>query len=238
MIVWRNRLPVPAVHIDPKSELGRFVSETFERPGLEYSLFHTTLDTGIPSFFGVLRDVSRTPAAMLVGGAAHPDPAAAAVKTLLELVQGLKWLDYAPRKEIAIEEGFANIRSFEHRMFLYAYGQLPEAFDFLMSHNSSVDFDSIASLAGPTIPESARACIGAVERLGLEALGIDVTSPDVRETGLHVVRVMIPGCVLMEGDHLLPFRGGRRWKDMPVELGWRAAAIEWPDVNPFPHPYP
>ncbi len=56
MIIWRNRIPCPRIVIDPRSTLYPLFRERFERPGLDYFLFHTTLDLQIPSVFGILRE--------------------------------------------------------------------------------------------------------------------------------------------------------------------------------------
>jgi ribosomal protein S12 methylthiotransferase accessory factor len=214
------------------------VEETFFRPGLEYHLFYTTLDLGIPSFFGILQDGRRRPPATLVGGAAHPNPQKAALKTFLELVQGLKWMDYATPKVLDIVPDFANIRSFSDRMHLYAFHDLSSAFEFLWKDSEELVLSDIDSMEESSTADTLKKCIEAVEAGGLEVIGLDLTPPDVQACGLHVTRVFAPGSVLMEGDQLLPFLGGSRWCEVPVRLGKRSAPLALDQRNPYPHPYP
>jgi ribosomal protein S12 methylthiotransferase accessory factor len=77
-----------------------------------------------------------------------------------------------------------------------------------------------------------------LEEVGLEALVVDITTPDVREVGLQVVRVLVPGLVPMHGNHNFPYLGVERLYSVPEKLGW--ASNGWVDtgVNRDPHPFP
>jgi len=238
MITWRNRLARPRLRIDERSWLHRVMQERFCRPGLEYQLFLTTLDLGIPSIFGYLRDQRRTPPAIVVGGAAHPDPAVAALKTLLELVQGLKWIDVMGESGFAPEPGFANVRSFTDRVALYAFNDLAEAFAFLSQSGEVVDLSRVPSLDTGMVEANWRRCRDLVAASGLEVLAFDLTPVDALECGLHVIKVLVPAATAMEGDHRFPFLGGNRWREIPWQLGLRPTPAGLDELNPFPHPYP
>jgi ribosomal protein S12 methylthiotransferase accessory factor len=238
MIVWRNRLSCPQLEIDDGSDFYSLIQKRFLRPYLDYRLFYTTLDLGIPSFFGVLRDLRRDPPPHLVGGAAHPDPRQAVLKTFLELTQSLKWLDHMGVRSVPLEEGFRNIRSFSDRVRLYAFQDMTAAFQFLWESKERILLSEIPSLDAGTMGATLRRCLMTVENRGLEILASDLTPVDVAECGLVVVRTMIPGCVPMEGDHLLPCLGGSRWRELPVQLGMLTAPLHIDQINPFPHPYP
>jgi len=237
MIMWRNRLPRPRVQIDPQSSLYETFQTRFARPGLEYVLICTTLDLAIPSFVGILLDRRPGRRGILVGGAAHPDPAVAALKTLLELVQGLKWKDYH-RSTFEYEPGFANVRTFEDRACLYATTDLEEATAFLLEGSHQVALSSIPSLDQGDSRLTYRHCVELLGKQGLEVLAVDVTPVDVSDCGLHVVRTLIPGCEIMEGDHRAPLLGGWRWRDVPKRLGLAVGCQTAEGVNPYPHPYP
>jgi hypothetical protein len=49
---------------------------------------------------------------------------------------------------------------------------------------------------------------------------------------------MVPGLETMEGDYRLQLLGGKRWRTIPMELGYRQALTSIAEMNPFPHPYP
>src|SRR5581483_6314970 len=235
---WRNRLPRPHLRIDPQSAIYSLFNERFARPGLEFNLVYTTLDLSIASFFGILRDTRCSPPRMIVGGAAHLDPCAAALKTLTELVQGLEWMDSFDGSSFPIEQGFQNVRSFEDRVLLYASNYVPEAFSFLFEDQSEIDLSAIPSLDTGDVRANLHLCYELLEAQGLEILALDLTTVDLSACGLYVTKVLIPECQPMEGDHRAQLLGGRRWREVPVRLGLCAAPTSIESVNPWPHPYP
>ena len=240
MIMWRNRLRCPRVRIDPGSVLHGVFRERFERPGLFYTLVYTTLDLAIPSFCGILIDARRDPPGLVVGGAAHPDPIQAAEKTLLELVQGLKWRDHEISRGVTLPEElkFEQVRSFQDRARLYAFRDLREAFRFLWDDPREVALSEISTLDRGSVRQNLQLCIGSLAERGLEILAADLTPVDVQACGLCVIRVLVPGAEVMEGDHMLPQLGGQRWRDVPFQLGLLPARPGIDTLNPFPHPYP
>ena len=66
-----------------------------------------------------------------------------------------------------------------------------------------------------------------LESRGFDVLVVDLTTPDVREVGFRVVRVLIPGLQPLHGDHCYPFLGGTSgprfhsdW-DFGIKLLWK-----------------
>ncbi|MEV6394586.1 YcaO-like family protein [Streptomyces sp. NPDC051907] len=54
---------------------------------------------------------------------------------------------------------------------------------------------------------------------GLRAVAVDLTTPSVRDAGLHVARVLVPG-LSCNAPAAFPFLGGRRLYEEPVARGW------------------
>ena len=65
----------------------------------------------------------------------------------------------------------------------------------------------------------------------------DLTTPDVEELGLKVLRCVIPGFHPLFMGHNLRALGGSRLWEVPQKLGYRGINREFRD-NPAPHPYP
>ncbi len=240
MIVWRNQLACPRVEIDEGSQLAPVFAECFARPGLDYRLWLTTLDLRVHSFFGVLRDTRDGGVRTIVGGAAGLDPLWAARKTLLELVQGLAWVDYITRgAPFVYEQGFGNVTSFEDRVQLYGSNDLSSAFSFLDADGRPpVPLSSLPSLEANSLEDDLDLCVGILAERSLETIVVDLTPVDVAACGLRAVRVLVPGLETMDGDHRLQFLGGYRWRSVPVELGLRQERCSLDEMNPYPHPYP
>ena len=238
IIRWRNSLPCPRIEIDPASPIFAIYRKKFVRPGLEYSIFRTSLDLPYHSFLGVLRDTRHHPARILVGGACHPDPHQAVLKTLIELAQGFQWANHVRTRTITLDKEFSAITTFESRMELYVFGDQHRAFDFLFNSPERGQLSELQSEERGDLGATLGEGISRLHAMGLDPIAVDMTSIDAEACGLAVVKVLIPECELMEGDHRMQFLGGRRWRDVPVRLGLRAQAISIEERNQQPHPYP
>lgn len=238
IIRWRGRLPCRRVEIDPGSPVHALYRETFQRPGLEYTILETTLDLPFHSFLGILRDTRHHPHRYLVGGACHPDPAVAVTKTLLEMAQGFQWANHVRARKVDLDDGFASITTFESRMELYAFGDQGRALDFLLGGSGSCCLSDLPSREDADPARTLRRAVEAMTLLGLEPLVLDMTTVDAEACGLSVVKVIVPPCEGIEGDHSMPFLGGRRWREVPARLGLVGRELTIRDVNPQPHPYP
>ena len=238
MIMWRNQLPCPRVEIDQQSGIYPLVREKFIRHGFDYTIIQTTMDLGIPSFCGILRNTRHHPTRIIVGGSCHPDPERAVIKTLLELAQGIQWMNHLGEKTFQAEPGFTNVHTFDERMLLYAYGNHPEAFNFLLEGREVVKLSDIRSVDQGSDRANIRRSVDLLAKKQIELLALDVTSEDVAGTGVSVMRVVAPQCEAMEGDYRAQFLGGKRWRQVPVDTGYRSQPSTLQDINPFPHPYP
>ena len=69
-----------------------------------------------------------------------------------------------------------------------------------------------------------RALCARVEAAGSSAYAVDVTSPDVRELGLGVVKVVAPELCMLDVVHAARFLGGRRLYDAAASRGLPRAA--------------
>ncbi len=238
IIRWRGALPCTRVEIDPASSIHSVYRSKFVRPGLEYTIFETTLDLPFHSFLGVLRDTRHNPPRTLVGGACHPDAEKAVLKTLIELAQGFQWANHVRSRTIELDADFSTITSFESRMELYVFGDQHHAFDFLFNHSESRLLSELPSEDRGDLGETLADAVSRLHGIGLDPVRVDMTSEDAESCGLAVVKVIIPECEGLEGDHRMQFLGGRRWRDVPVKLGLRKQAMNLEERNRQPHPYP
>ena len=84
---------------------------------------------------------------------------------------------------------------------------------------------------------STRSCRGSAGR-GLSAYAVDVTSPDVRDLGLSVARVIAPELCALDVSHRARFLGGSRLLTAAHEIGLARSPLDVADLNPLPHPFP
>jgi len=67
---------------------------------------------------------------------------------------------------------------------------------------------------------------------------VDLTPVDLREAGLHVVRVLAPRLCQLDVDHGLRALGCERLYRAAFAAGLTEAPLAYDDVNPLPHPFP
>ncbi len=239
MIMWKNQLACPKISIDEHCGIYEQYLSRFVRPGLQYDIYYTTMDLGVHSFFGVLTDYRGEYVSRVVGGAAHPDPERAVLKTLLELVQGFVWKQHKKHVDFPVLDDFSNVNSFKDRMDMYAYNDLSEAFRFLPTEES-VSLSSIAltnRYKDKNTTGALQQVIAEFREMGYDVLGVNLTTPEAFTSGVHVVKVVVPDLELMDGEHSYQYLGGKRWKEVPYKMNMKKYG-EPLILNPFPHPYP
>ncbi|MEZ5016130.1 MAG: YcaO-like family protein [Flavipsychrobacter sp.] len=239
MIMWKNQLPCPKISIDKDSGIYELYTSKFMRPGLQYDIYCTTMDLGIHSFFGVLTDYRGEYVSRVVGGAAHPDPEKAVLKTLLELVQGHIWKIYKDDVDFPIVDGYTNVKSFTDRMELYAYNDMSDAFKF-QPKEATLTLSRLRdnnAYKNKTIEEILAQVTDEFRSKGYDVLGVNLTSPEAHACGVNIVKVLTPALELMDGDYTYQYLGGKRWKEVPYAVGLKSPK-EPVVLNSYPHPYP
>lgn len=71
---------------------------------------------------------------------------------------------------------------------------------------------------------------------GFRAYSVDLTTPDIRAVGLHVVRVIVPG-LYPNAPAAFPFLGGQRLYHEPYEQGWLPRPLTEADIVRLPLPH-
>ena len=240
MIAWLNRLRMPRVDLASSPALEDLYEARFRRDGLEYTLVDMTTDVPIPSFACILVDWRKTPPMVCVGGASSLDPVEAATKALVEAVQTHEWAKFIGREPDALQfaPDHTDIRDFERHVALYAFGDMLPAVEFLRQGDLAGSAATWRTRATGDTRHDLQTVVHLLAALGQDVLALDLTSPDVAESGYTATRVVIPGLQPLFGDHLLRFLGGSRLYQVPQRLGFTSAETTLEQLNPDPHPYP
>lgn len=86
-------------------------------------------------------------------------------------------------------------------------------------------------------PDPRRHHLDQLAARGLDVVTVDLTTPDVRAAGLHVVRVVVPG-LYDNAAAAFPLLGGTRLYDVPVARGWVPGPLTEARVERQPVPLP
>jgi ribosomal protein S12 methylthiotransferase accessory factor len=236
-IMWLNRWPAPRLLID-EDELSSLFNDRFRRPNLDYHLFVVELETGAPTVICVILDANFDPPLSCIGGAARIDVRDAAVKAMIECVQGWHWArDHRLKKgPVPLPADFASIRTFESRVQLYACADMRPALAFLLEAEETVRISDCPRRLR-SASEAIQDLASCVHAAGSDVILIPLTTAEVEELGWHAVKVFCPALQQLEGDHRhRPIRTPR-WREVPVRQGWSTVPLDVTQINPYPHPY-
>lgn len=234
-VTWWRCLPTAPVVLPRDGPLGRLFLERFVGDGLEFVIRLLPTDLEIPVVLVIVLDRAADRAVAAVGAAAHPDPARALLKALLEAVQTRIWLlQMGGGAGFDPGFGYARVRQFRDHVLLYGQrGSLPALSFLLDTPRPAVYLEDLPVHHRSTEADLAF-CVDRLQRSGLRPLVVDLTTPELAASGFCVVKVMVPGLVNLAASHAYPFLGSRRLWEVPRRLGLDVGET----LNPYPHPFP
>lgn len=234
MLTWARRLTPTRLTLDGSPSLQSYYDEFFDGCSLTFDLFRLPSDIDVPSVLCVARGETTNGPFACVGAATRLNEDEAARKAMVEAAQGAVWVrdliitkpDWKP------EPHYANVREFEDHVRLYANPEMMVHLDFL--YEGPVRPVGTGPDIGPA--EAVDTVVERVRQVGLDPILVDITTREVAEHGLHVVRAMIPGVAELYAVHGLPTYGTERYETVPKKLGFTADIHQ--KFNPIPHPFP
>jgi ribosomal protein S12 methylthiotransferase accessory factor len=76
-----------------------------------------------------------------------------------------------------------------------------------------------------------------LSRCGYQVIVVNCSVPMVRDLGLHVVKVLIPGLQPLHAGHHYAALGGERLYQVPRLMGLAPSDRCRGELNPWPHPF-
>jgi ribosomal protein S12 methylthiotransferase accessory factor len=233
MLLWLQSRRVPRV--EPNADLPTGVIDALGRFGSNaryVTLLDASSDIAIPTYVAVWDGPLASTHGAVFASCAKPTQTGAVIGALTELAQCLMWaaslVDSAARLPDPANDSFQRI---EEHVLWPLRPEARSAWAFAISSPRRVGFEAGADAPIRDVLDAIESCVSHVARAGMEAIAVDVTAPDIAETGLRVVRVVLPGA-----QPLFFGRGLHR-------ISARARHLPYPDraatkINLHPHPYP
>jgi ribosomal protein S12 methylthiotransferase accessory factor len=108
--------------------------------------------------------------------------------------------------------------------------------DFIFGSDKYISFSEIPSLETKNDPKAnLQVLLNKVSSVGHRVLLCELTTEDVANLGLYVVRSIIPGFHPLFVGHTLQALGSYRLYNVPQKLGY--GGIRYGQENPAPHPF-
>jgi ribosomal protein S12 methylthiotransferase accessory factor len=237
MLAWNARLSFPRLDWSSCGVLRRYYDRYLAPARARLSAVDLSAVHHVPVVLAIVRG---QPGALVVGAAAAPRLEEAWRKAVTEAYAVRK----AARESVLREPrnpfaaGFDDVCDFTAHVNVYAYEENAHRADFLDASAEPRPADGVAPLAGATAADKVATVVAGLADAGIDTYAVDVTSPDVREAGFTVVRVVAPRLIPLDVRHDARFLGGERLYTAPADLGLRDRRLGFADLNPDPHPFP
>lgn len=238
-ITWQARLGTPQIRIETLSNENYNLVERFERTGGFVTILNITTDVGIPTILSLLRYENDNGPALVVAASTDLNPEVAVRKSLEELAHTRRYAQQIKSRMPRLEPDpeYSNVvDQLSHLNFWSDHANMPLS-AFLYESKERIDFNEIENRSVGDPIRDLQVLIDAVDHIGHRVLLADLTTPDVGDLGLSVVRAVIPGFHPLFMGHEIRALGGRRLWEVPQRLGYRGVDRATGD-NPLPHPYP
>jgi len=248
LLTWYARLPLP--RLDPRSagdqELQLMVDRLQAAAGYDLYLFNATMEHGIPGIWALAKNRKQKGVNLICAAAAHLDPVRAAKGAIHELAGLMLTLDEkleANHKEYEqMLHDPSLVQHMEDHSMLYSLPEAQERLQFLLDENRPLrtfDEEFKWKTSHADLTDDLKDILQVFQKLNLDVIVVDQTSPELGRNGLHCVKVLIPGMLPMTfGHHLTRLEGLERVLRVPVELGYAKQLLTPEQLNPHPHPFP
>ncbi len=238
-ITWQARLPRPKIRLDSLSAQNVDLLGRLRRPGATVTLLYLHMDHDIPVILSAMTSTVRDAPALVVAAASHLDPERAVQKSLEELAQSASFAQTVKSSRPRFNPGKRwehVVDPTSHASVYFDHASAPMA-DFLFSSTEQIAFSAIKNVATHNPTTDLHLLVERVHKIKHRVIVADVTTDDVRDLGLVVLRTLIPGFHPLFMGHRSRALGGRRLWEVPRKLGLAKSRYGRID-NPFPHPFP
>jgi ribosomal protein S12 methylthiotransferase accessory factor len=230
-LAWQARLALPQIRVETLDDANYQRVEKFESVGGEVTLFDATSDLGIPTILAALRNAERGAPARVFAGATDPSPRRAVAAALDELALVQRYC-HQLLDHVGAPERHGNPSTQVAHLLYWSDHSNSEQADFLFTSRTRVELDELPELAHGDAGACRRTLLERLSGAGHEVLAIDLTTRDLCELGLWVVRVVVPSLArLVIGPGPAPL-GGARLSPLLEKL--RAAGGDAAPAPPHP----
>jgi ribosomal protein S12 methylthiotransferase accessory factor len=239
MLAWTNRLSLPLLDWADDDALRALDERYFAQSGLRYAAVDLGAFFGVPAALGVVHGTPGELGALGVGAGCGPTIAVAWRKALAEAFDVRAHVRDALYEDPSLLGRPAEeIGSFDDHIFFYGDEERAAGAGFLDASSERRSTLDVAPVPGGNVLELIESIVGRLADRGVSAYAADVTSPDVADSGLSVMRVVCPQLCALDVVDRARFLGGRRLYEAAFEAGLGSRRLELADLNPDPHPFP
>ena len=109
--------------------------------------------------------------------------------------------------------------------------------NFLLKNGKSKEITSIPNISSTDPRRNLRTVLKMLQERNMEVIFVDATTPDIKELGYKVVRVIIPELQPLYLNERYKYLGNERLYKIPKNLGYRDSETREEELNTIPHPF-
>lgn len=240
MITWQAMLSMPHIAAETLSDENYDRLQRFERLGGQVTLLDITLDVGMPTVLSVLSNAQEELPARVFAASSALSPETAVRQSLEELAHTRRYChaikSWLPRI-VPNPPSHDNVVDQLSHLNFWTDQRNAHLADFLLQSKIRMSFDDMGNLETEAPGRDLEVLCLRVRAVGHRLLLVDLTTPDVRDLGITVIRALIPGFQPLFMSYRNRSLGGTRLWTVPQKLGHGGIDPQTGD-NPSPHMYP
>jgi ribosomal protein S12 methylthiotransferase accessory factor len=239
-ITWQRRLAQPRIIAETLSDANYQRLALIEASGGRVDILDLTLDHRVTTVMSVLRSARPESPAVVVAAATHPSPEDALRESLEELAHTRRYSELIKLHVPELQEapGFEHVKSQVEHLAFWADHRRHDAIEWMFASDRRIEFGELQDLSCHDAARDLQVVCERVAGTGHRVLLRELTTPDIADLGLAVVRAVIPGYHPLQMGHVFRALGGERLWKLPHRLGYDIGSDPADGDNPFPHPYP
>lgn len=231
-LTWLAKLTHPQIAFDtpvPKSFANDFNALT--KLPLRQHFLDATSDFGVPIVYSIQFMDGHPSISNFVGCSVDFDPWNACAKVIREAANGRTGLE----QNRTLPNHTDLFYSLEDGAVYMGQESKRAAFDFLFAGE---EFKNISQIISPECSGAEAQLdwlIARFKALGFELVLVDLTTDDLRESGLEVIRAVCPDLMPLDFTPAARYKGHARLYDYPLKAGFGSRGTK--DFNTFPQPF-
>lgn len=231
-LTWLQQLPLPHITLNVvDSTMQQFLDNTYKTNNIKQYLFDGTTDLGIPTVYSLQLTPSNRKLAALVMCATDLNPKTAINKVMRESASSriamMNWKH--------VPDSIDDFIDVFHGAAYMGRSERIHAFDFLLNSRTQIELTSMKNLEQGNPKEDLTFLLNRLEEKGFEAFAVDLTTDEAIQSGMRIVRVVIPGLQPLSFSYRCRYLEHPRLYEAPKKMGYEVKSeIE---INQWPQPF-
>jgi ribosomal protein S12 methylthiotransferase accessory factor len=231
-LTWLLRLPLPRIVFDedpPKELMVKF--SRLQRSRLRQYFFNATTDIGVPTVYSVQLTERHKRVSQFVGCSSGLSLWDNCAKIIRECAAARGACSHEPDPP----KNFDDFISMVHGAVYMGAPEQRHHFDFLTKNGRTEPISSFKTSYPENISDQFRYLVRRFSELNMDVALVDLTTDELREAGLWVVRAVIPALVPLSFSYRARYLGHPRIYEYAQRMGLNVKSDA--DINPLPQPF-